>query len=59
MKFLTILEAGGLVGIVIFFVGIMVLGALFVSIIVSFVVKLIYERKGDKNSAENNLYRPL
>lgn len=59
MRFLTILEAGGLVGIVIFIVGMMILGALFISIIVSFVVKLIYERKGDKNSAENSSYRPL
>ncbi|SIS92238.1 hypothetical protein SAMN05421786_103126 [Chryseobacterium ureilyticum] len=48
MKPLTILEAGDLTGLVIMIVGIMILGALFFSIVITFIVKLIYESKDNR-----------
>jgi len=48
MKPLTILEAGDLTGLVIMIVGIMILGALFFSMVITFIVKLIYESKDNR-----------
>lgn len=48
MKPLTILEVGDLTGLVIMIVGIMILGALFFSMVITFIVKLIYESKDNR-----------
>ncbi|PKF75117.1 hypothetical protein [Chryseobacterium sp. PMSZPI] len=45
MKTLTFLEGGDLMGVVIAIVGMFALGAIFFSVIVSFIVKIIYEGK--------------
>ena len=48
MKFLTLLEAGDLTGLLIMIIGIMVLGALFFATIVTFIVKWTYESKDNR-----------
>ncbi|UTX47329.1 hypothetical protein [Chryseobacterium sp. MA9] len=48
MNLLTLLEVGDLTGLVIFIVGAMILGAAFLSIIVTFITKLIYESKDNR-----------
>lgn len=50
MKPLTFLEGGSLAGVFFMIVGMMVIGALFFSIIVTFIVKLAYEREDRKFS---------
>lgn len=48
MKILTILEGNlNLAGVVVMIVGAIIIAALFFSLIVAFITKLIYERKGD------------
>ncbi|MBP2617301.1 hypothetical protein [Chryseobacterium jejuense] len=48
MKTLTFLEGGSLAGVFVMIVGMMVIGALFFSIIVTFITKLIYESKDSR-----------
>ncbi|MGE8556353.1 MAG: hypothetical protein ACN6OB_20715 [Chryseobacterium jejuense] len=48
MKTLTFLEGGSLAGVFVMIVGMMVIGALFFSIIVTFIAKLIYESKDNR-----------
>jgi hypothetical protein len=45
MKLLTLLEVGDMTGLVIIIIGVIILGALFLSLIVTFITKLIYETK--------------
>ncbi|QIY91741.1 hypothetical protein [Chryseobacterium gallinarum] len=59
MKTLTILEAGNLAGVVIMIIGIIILGALFISVIATFVVKLIYEWKGDRKFSKKQFIQTM
>lgn len=59
MKPLTILEVGDLTGVVIMIVGAMALGALFFSIITTFIVKLIYERKDGRKFSKKQFIQTL
>lgn len=59
MKTLTILEGNiNLAGVVVVIVGAIILAALVLSLIVTVITKLIYERKGDRKFTKNNLSRP-
>ncbi|WP_426476568.1 hypothetical protein ACP3T3_14670 [Chryseobacterium sp. CBSDS_008] len=48
MNLLTLLEVGDMTGLVIIIVGAMILGAMFLSVIVTFIAKLIYESKDNR-----------
>jgi hypothetical protein len=62
MKTLTILEVGGLEGLVAMIIGIIILVALFISFIITTFVKLIYESKDgesfQKTVLANNAHLP-
>ncbi|SFJ67930.1 hypothetical protein SAMN05421692_2352 [Chryseobacterium indologenes] len=56
MKTITILEAGNLGGVVVMIIGIIILGALFFSLVVTVVAKIIYEWKGDRKFTKKTIY---
>ncbi|WP_419869362.1 hypothetical protein [Chryseobacterium sp. CT-SW4] len=59
MKFLTLLEVGNLAGLVVMIVGIIILGALFISFIVTLFVKFIYESKNEKKFSRKQFIQTM
>lgn len=48
MNLLTLLEVGDMTGLVIIIIGVMIIGAAFLSVIVTFIIKLIYESNDNR-----------
>lgn len=48
MNLLTLLEVGDMTGLVIIIIGVMIVGGAFLSVIVTFIVKLIYESNDNR-----------
>lgn len=59
MKSLTILEVGGLGGLVAMIIGIIILVALFISFIITTFVKLIYESKNDRKFSKKQYWQTM
>ncbi|ATN07193.1 hypothetical protein [Chryseobacterium indologenes] len=59
MKTITILEAGNLGGVVVMIIGIIILGALFFSLVVTVVAKIIYEWKGDRKFTKKQFIQTM
>nr|WP_315033382.1 hypothetical protein [uncultured Chryseobacterium sp.] len=59
MKTITILEAGNLAGVVIMIIGMIVLGALFISLVFAFITKIIYEWKGDRKFSKKQFIQTM
>ncbi|MBK1894745.1 hypothetical protein [Chryseobacterium paridis] len=59
MKPLTLLEVGDLGGVVIMFIIIMILGGLFISFIITLIVKISYEWKGDKKFTKKQFIQSM
>jgi uncharacterized membrane protein len=59
MKTLTILEVGGLEGLVAMIIGIIILVALFISFIITTFVKLIYESKDGRKFSKKQFWQTM
>ena len=59
MKTLTILEVGGLEGLVAMIIGIIILVALFISFIITTFVKLIYESKDGRKFLKKQFWQTM
>lgn len=59
MKILTILNAGGLGGLVAMIIGIIILVALFISFIITTFVKLIYESKDNRKFSKQQYWQTM
>ncbi|WP_426275016.1 hypothetical protein ACN9MN_11610 [Chryseobacterium sp. S-02] len=59
MKTLTILEVGGLEGLVAMIIGIIILVALFISFIITTFVKLIYESKDGRKFSKKQYWQTM
>lgn len=59
MKTLTILEVGGLEGLVAMIIGIIILVALFISFIITTFVKLIYDSKDGRKFSKKQFWQTM
>ncbi|PTT22349.1 hypothetical protein DBR28_19715 [Chryseobacterium sp. HMWF028] len=59
MKRLTILEVGNMDGLVVMIIGIIILGALFISLIVALFAKVIYEWKGEEKFSKKQFIQTM
>ncbi|WP_288438316.1 hypothetical protein [uncultured Chryseobacterium sp.] len=59
MKLLTLLEVGDMTGVVIVIVGVIIIGALLLSLIVAGIAKLIYESKDNRKFSKKQFIQTM